>query len=309
MELDKLDKIIVVTKKTVLEELLLKHATTSQARFYIESRGKNFDDYLTSHQAYKNTVEETLRRLPREYRKQIIERTLLSTHQFDEHDIVVVVGDPGLFVNVAKYTGEQPIISINGEPNKYDDIFTSCKPEQIGKIIYKVSERNIGIEQLTMAEAVLDDGQKMLALNDLFIGKRTQVSARYILSQDDISESQSSSGVVVSTGTGSTAWMKAILAGAYGIVRSGVKVKDGVGTFERGSDYLRYFVREPFPTKVTGCEMITGYIDARHPLNIISNMSEDGVIFSDGVEQDYISFDAGTNVIIKPADTKVQLVR
>jgi len=304
-----LDKIIIVTKKTVLEELLLEHATASQARFYLESRGKDFDNYLNSHKDYRTIVDETISKLPGEYRKQIIDKSLIPTHQFDEHDIVVVVGDPGLFVNVAKYVGLQPIISINGEPEKYEDIFTTCKPKQIGKTIYKVSNGSVKIEELTMAEATLDDGQKMLAINDLFIGKRTQVSARYTISQNSINEMQSSSGVVVSTGTGSTAWMRAILTGAYGILKSNGDLKYDRERFERDSDYLRYFVREPFPTKTTGCSMTTGYVSKESPLNIVSNMAEDGVIFSDGIEKDYISFNAGTSVKIMPAKNKVQLVR
>ena len=121
-----LDKIVVVTKKTVLEELLLEHATTSEARFYLESRGKNFDNYLNSHQEYVATVSETIKNLPQEYRKQIIDKSLLSTYQFDDHDIIVVVGDPGLFVNTAKYSKLQPIITINGEPKNYENIFSTC---------------------------------------------------------------------------------------------------------------------------------------------------------------------------------------
>ena len=202
----------------------------------------------------------------------------------------------------------QPIISINGEPEKFDDIFTSCKPKQLTKMIYNVSERNANIEELTMAEAVLDDGQRMFGLNDIFVGKMNQISAYYTLSQGKFSEAQSSSGIVVSTGTGSTAWMDAIIAGAYGIVNPGNQKKVDE-SFDRDSDYFRYFVREPFKTKTTSCNRITGYIDKNNPLNIISNMAEDGVIFSDGIITDYIIFNAGANVIIRPAETKVQLVR
>ncbi len=304
-----LDKIIVVTKKTALEELLLEHATTSEARFYLESRGKDFNSYLNSHNEYKITVDEIINKLLASYRTQMVDKSLVSTHQFDDHDIVVVVGDPGLFVNVAKYVGLQPIISINGEPEKCDNVFTTCKPKELGKVISKVFSGNAKIEELTMAEATLDDGQKMLALNDLFIGRKTHVSAKYTLSQNNINEMQSSSGVVVSTGTGSTAWMKAIITGAYGIAKPNSIANYERENFERNSNYLKYFVREPFPSKTTGCNMITGYVTKDNSLNIISNMTEDGVIFSDGIEKDYISFNAGANVIISPAKTKVQLVR
>jgi NAD kinase len=305
-----LDKIVVVTKKTMLEELLLEHATISQTRFYLESRGKNFDKYLNSHQEYISTISDTIKNLPNEYKKQIIDKSLLSTYQFDEHDIIIVVGDPGLFVNTAKYSKLQPIISITGEPKQYDNIFTTCVPTQIRKKIQNLVKGDIKIEELTMAQAVLDDGQTLLALNDLFIGKKTHVSARYTLSQDKITEAQSSSGIVVSTGTGSTAWMNSLFVGAYGILgRANSIEKANLEIFERNSNYLRYFVREPFPTKTTSCEMITGYVNFEHPLNIISNMVEDGVIFSDGIEKDYISFNAGASVKIMPAKNKVQLVR
>jgi len=55
-----------------------------------------------------------------------------------------------------------------------------------------------------MARARLNDGQELLALNDLFIGRRTHVSARYALRVGDYVEDQSSSGIIVSTGAGST---------------------------------------------------------------------------------------------------------
>ena len=42
---------------------------------------------------------------------------------------------------------------------------------------------------------------------------------------------------------------------------------------------------------------------------ITSNMPEEGVIFSDGIEQDYVEFAAGRKVVIKPAGRKVYRVR
>ena len=52
--------------------------------------------------------------------------------------------------------------------------------------------------------ARLNDGQRLLAFNDFLIGHRTHVSARYRLTWHGRTETQSSSGILVSTGAGST---------------------------------------------------------------------------------------------------------
>ena len=67
-----------------------------------------------------------------------------------------------------------------------------------------------------MTQAVLNDGRSLFAVNDLFIGQKTHISARYILKQGDQQEAQSSSGIIISTGAGSSGWHRSILAGAAG---------------------------------------------------------------------------------------------
>ncbi len=63
---------------------------------------------------------------------------------------------------------------------------------------------------VTMAEAVLNDGQRLLAFNDFFVGRRSHVSARYNLRWRGKAEPQSSSGVLVATGAGSTGWLSSV---------------------------------------------------------------------------------------------------
>jgi len=69
-----------------------------------------------------------------------------------------------------------------------------------------------------MAQVLLNNGQRLLAVNDLFVGARTHVSARYRLRYKGLDEDQSSSGLIISTGAGSTGWYRSIPTGAAGIV-------------------------------------------------------------------------------------------
>jgi hypothetical protein len=168
-------------------------------------------------------------------------------------------------------------------------------------------------------KAVLNDGQSIYAVNDLFIGQRTHVSSRYRLSVGDRQEFQSSSGVIVSTGLGSTGWLKSILTGAINIAGSVAVEINSMGT--RGSDrcqtvkrldwdidYLLFSVREPFPSRTTKADIVFGKVNESYPLKIVSQMPENGVIFSDGIESDYLRFTSGIEATISVAEKRGHLV-
>ena len=182
-----------------------------------------------------------------------------------------------------------------------------------------------------MAKATLNGGQTMYAVNDIFIGPRTHCSARYVIRSGEATETQSSSGVIVSTGLGSTGWLKSLLTGAAAITQSAGsilprrtaeeffgsenqtgkkgKVRLNVKTeFAWDANYLFYTVREPFPTKTTGTSLVFGRVTPEIPLVLESRMSENGVIFSDGIEKDFLEFNSGTQAVIGIAERKGLLV-
>jgi len=148
----------------------------------------------------------------------------------------------------------------------------------------------------------------MYAVNDLFIGQKTHVSARYHIQYDQIGEYQSSSGIIVSTGLGATGWLKSIVAGASGITGTGEEIPIPIGRQAWGADYLRFTVREPFPSRATGASIVFGRISADKPMRITSCMPENGVIFSDGIESDFLLFRSGLVAEITVAEKKGRLI-
>ena len=162
-----------------------------------------------------------------------------------------------------------------------------------------------------MAESKLNDGQSILGFNDLFIGAKTHVSARYDIAQGKQKEYQSSSGIIVSTGAGSTGWLQSVYTGASNVVRAlGGQVKDqkNGGRMPWDTDHLIYAVREPFPSKATGTQMSFGVITKNKPLKLTSHIAENGVVFSDGIEADYLQFNSGATATIRVADKKAMIL-
>ena len=71
---------------------------------------------------------------------------------------------------------------------------------------------------------------------------------------------------------------------------------------------LAFFVREPFPSVSSGTSVRAGRIDAKHPIRITSRMNEGGVVFADGIEQDFLNFDWGRTVQVSVASRRLNLV-
>ncbi|PIN79623.1 hypothetical protein COV16_03235 [Candidatus Woesearchaeota archaeon CG10_big_fil_rev_8_21_14_0_10_34_8] len=299
------DKAVIITRPTDLEGLVKRYGTLSQAGFVLASRGQTIEEYKAADQVYKESVKKVVAAIPKELKKEIVQKDHLPSYHFANDDLVVAVGDDGMLVNVAKYLAKQPLISVNADPNRFDGVLASTDTRGMGKIIGGVIAGVAQFDLLTMAVAELEDGQTMYALNDLFIGKKTHVSARYTIEFRGKIEQQSSSGIIVSTGTGSTGWYTSVMGTAYALAQSAGNQYD----FPEDADYLKFIVREAFPSKKTGTSLVKGDVNKNNPLKISSQMSEDGVIFSDGIESDNLTFNAGSTVTIKPAEKKVYIVK
>ena len=308
---DSNQKIILVTQRTRLEDLIRRYNTYGQAEFIISHNGGDFADYRLEHEIYQGAMHTALSALQTFGRVQVLDRDLVPNYLFGKQDIVVAVGRDGLVANVLKYLLDgQPLIGVNPDPKRWDGQLLPFFPEDLSKILPEVIRQSRNVQSITLAKATLNDGQVLRAVNDLFIGRQTHASARYEISQGSASENQSSSGVIVSTGLGATGWLKSILAGASGIARV-FGIPDPIGpthSFDRSAPELYYTVREPYPSASTGADMVFGRITARSPLQIVSSMPENGVIFSDGMEQDFLQFNSGSIVTIGIADQKGYLV-
>jgi NAD kinase len=391
------NRIVIITRETRLSQVLEAQNTVSQARFYINQLGADFDEYEAEHTRYKDAVREARRNLEELSNVQVLERKFLPNFIFAPSDIIVVIGQDGLVVNTLKYLNTQAVIGVNPDPSRWDGVLLPFTPADAAKIVEETITGKRKFRDVTMAKVRVQNGQELLAVNDFFIGQKTHASARYVIKYGGYKEPQSSSGVIVSTGLGSTGWMKSVIAGASRISTSVIgkpyggkqesealteideeeyavaaasteesfmeeeleakamrrmrypkrskKLRDYLndepvkvmalrvssplaaasvprvskkqvyGATELSgvvgkwsSEELMFAVREPFPSKSTGTNLVFGKISAREPLKIESLMGENGVIFSDGIESDFISFNSGCEAVITIAGRKGHIV-
>lgn len=322
-------RILIVTRPTRLKGLLRRYSTRGLAKFAMKSlraaeeearpaareRRKAKDESIDADfmlleredQTYDASVEFLRRELddlgPN---VQVVERDFLPVFVFGPHDVVVTVGQDGLVANTAKYVRRLPIVAVNPDPEHIDGILLPFKLEQARPAVHNVLRARAQFREVTLAEATLPDGQRLLAFNDFFIGSRTHVSARYRLEHAGRSESQISSGVIISTGAGSTGWLSSVFNMANGLresfgTRSGAFAVQHPMRLDWSDLRLIYVVREPFASKQSGITMTAGMLDIGEEIVAESLMGENGVIFSDGIETDYLEFNSGAIARIRAA--------
>jgi len=304
-----IENAIVIVNKTRLEQLVERFNTKAQAKFYIEHLGGDFADYELEHSNFKRSLEKVQKVLSNRIKHKIVERKYLPNFLFSEKDIAIVIGQDGLVANTAKYVNGLPILAINPDIKRFDGLLLPFNPENFEQGLLSTLENRASYKKVTMAEAQMNDGQKLLAFNDFFIGPSSHISARYKITHKDKTENHSSSGIIVSTGAGSTGWLSSLINMTNGIASTFNKETKTLRMNMKWEDNkLVFIVREPFHSKYSEISLTAGLITHELKLRVESLMPSNGLIFSDGIEADFLNFNSGSIVEIGIAKQKAMII-
>jgi hypothetical protein len=320
-----LPNVVIVTTPTRMQGLLARWGSRGQARFLLRqavahqaqngiaaetvtSAEADFDLYEKENTRYERTIEQLRDGLQDGYPVTILQRQYLANYDVRNAVLVLVVGPDGLVANTAKYVGDLPIIGVNPDPTRNDGILLPFRAEQALHAVHAALNSQAAVCPVTMAQAELSDGQRLLAFNDFFVGRRSHVSARYNLRWRGKAEPQSSSGVIVATGAGSTGWLSSVFNMMRGVSQwTGGKAGKPL-KIDWQDRRLAWVVREPFASRHSSASLVAGTLDEHEELVVESLMPEGGAIFSDGIEEDFLEFNSGSTVRITVASQQAKLV-
>ncbi|MET8803414.1 hypothetical protein [Streptomyces sp. NPDC004546] len=288
---------VLVHRTTEYEELVARHGTHGQAAFFLASRGRDIEEVAERHRCTRRALAEVTAAVPPTWRQAQVERGDLDRFLFAPEDVVVVIGQDGLVANAAKYLAGQPVIGIDTDPGRNPGVLVRHRPADAAQLLAATAT---AVDELTMVEAVTDDTQRLLALNEIYLGTPGHQTARYRLGLEDdggVVEAQASSGVLVGTGTGATGWLRSVWQ-------------------ERGSriplpspteDRLVWCVREAWPSPATGTSLVAGELAASAALTVTVE-SDRLVAFGDGIETDALQLTWGQTVRVGVCGQRLRLV-
>ncbi|GIH13305.1 NAD(+)/NADH kinase [Rugosimonospora africana] len=291
-------RVVIVSRRSELDELLARHGTLGAAGYFLSQRGRDLSTVVARHEALSAALGAVGAAVPTDWRVGQVDRDDLPRFLFAGEDIVIAVGQDGLVANVAKYLDGQPVIGVNSEPARNAGVLVRFRPAAIGPVLAALADGRAAVARRTMVAASLDDGQELVGLNEVYIGHSSHQSSRYVLSTPDGErELQSSSGVIVGTGTGATGWCASI----------GRERSAAVPAPRPDERRLCWYVREAWPSPTTGVGRTAGVLSGTETLELASE-SERLVAFADGVESDHLVLAWGQRVSVGLADRHLRLV-
>lgn len=286
-------RVVVVHRRTEYEELVATHGTRGQAAFFLSSRGRDIAELEDRHRRTRAAVEAATAAIPVDWRQGTLERSDVDRFLFAPDDVVVVVGQDGLVANVAKYLDGQPVIGIDPEPGRNAGVLVTHAAADLRELLHSTHQ----VTERTMVRARLDDGQQLLALNEIFVGHPSHQTARYDLFPPQTrGESQASSGIIVATGTGATGWCRSVA----------LERRSPLPMPHPCDPRLVWFVREAWPSPATGASLVEGELNGTELALTVA--SDRLVAFGDGIEADALTLTWGQTVRLGRADTALRLV-
>jgi NAD kinase len=286
----KLKKVLLSTKKTALE--------------YYKEKSDFLEDMLppedlkevrAGHNAHYASLDH-VRKVLTDHGIDLC-RSYMPYSEYEDFrgkDLVICVGGDGTVLNSAQYVSNgTPVLTVRSDKRSAG---TLCEidAEDFETALNQILADKYTVEQWTRAEGRFRD-KRMYSLNEIYVGiKHSPSMARYEIAIDGTTEAQMSSGVVFSTGAGSTAW--------YG------NIPGSDGTFPRTAKELRFIVREH---NLTGRYKLTkGIVAPGHTVIVNSKMNIDGCISFDGDSAKRMyDFGKGESVEIRVAETPVNMIR
>jgi NAD kinase len=211
------------------------------------------------------TVEK-VRKILQNIETHVVRANELTERCMENVDLVITIGGDGTFIRAASFIKNQMIVGINSEPENSEGALTSLNENELNFIeeILKGKFKTIERDRITLN---LDEKEiSELVLNEVYVGAEHQFhTSRYKIKINSHEEEQRSSGILITTGSGSNAWYKSA----------------GGKPFEFNSKKLKYKVREPFISRIFKPQLIDGEITSEQEITIISKRHAEQIIALD----------------------------
>jgi hypothetical protein len=196
-------KVLIAAKPTYLETLIDNNGDS------IERASLSEEVIKDSHNQQYNLVDKITASLEEQGIDYVFcPKRSYQPEDFQQSDLIISLGGDGQLLDVARYAIGKLILPIKSSSHSKGYLTTTDKLSVEEKLM-RVTEDDFNVMNRTMLKGSIMYQDQMItsyALNDIFVGDYNNGSSKNLLSFDGKWYKQRSSGIVVTTGTGSTGW-------------------------------------------------------------------------------------------------------
>ncbi len=175
-------------------------------------------------------------------------------------NIVISIGGDGTALSAGHFLIDKPLLAVNSDPKKSEGALTTININEMNNKLDEIKNNKHQTELLERIEVYINDKLQIpIALNEVFIANEkaylvSKYKIKIIKSGFTKEEEHKSSGLIFSTGTGSTAWFKSA----------------GGTPFGAQEKYIKMIVREPYSGRLGKFSIINETIDEKKEIEVIS---------------------------------------
>ncbi len=243
---------------------------------------------------YKLTLDKVMNALKKyKINFKLANRDRLSKAQFQNKDLVIAVGGDGTFLRAAHFVGKQMLFGVNADVKNKEGFFMKSDKTDFERKLKRIMQNELRIKNLPRLEAYINNKKiETFALNEFFIGSRKPYqSAKYVIQINGKKERQKSSGILITTPSGSYAWAKSCCK----------------KTMPLNSKKFQFVVREPYEGNIfKNYKLKHGLLDKNQKISIVSEML-DGILVADSVSKEY-SLKNGSKATIKLSNNYLKTI-
>ncbi len=242
----------------------------------------------------KQTVDAVMELLRK---KKILHRSISRLEVNHEiikgRDMIIIVGGDGTFLKTAQFTTNgTPFLCINADPQNTEGFFSGATKKTCEAKLESILRGKIKPKKLWRLVAKLNGKEIESCLNEYYVGQQKPYDvSRYNMQIGSKVEEQKSSGVLISTAAGSTAWCR----GAGGKVLKPEK------------KVFQFVVREPYVGTLLKTKKTKGILTEKETVKIVAK-TDGMIIVPDAVGKEH-QFPRNAVVEIRLAKTPILLFK
>ncbi len=217
------------------------------------------------------------------------ERSSFKEESEKGYDLILSIGGDGTLLRAAQVAKNAAIFGINSNPRRSEGVLCSATGDDLREKLARIINGDFFIKRFTRARILFtNSGHSYNALNEIYVGSATPYhTSRYILKFGKIREEQKSSGVIVATGLGSTAWYGSISKESFG-----PEIEE-----------LRFAVREPYKGELLSFDLTEGSLAVKEQLSLKSKMAS-AIVAIDSIIEIPLGNEEEVKVSVSPKPAK-----